>query len=245
MKFVWRRFPVLVALFAFPALASAQVMSDPQSSTQIPTRSPSDIAREEANQGNPEGQLRIGFFYEVGFDDVPQDCAEAIQWYLKAADQGNTEAQESLGRVYDGAGILRDCQDRSEAVKWYRKLADQGNEAASARLAVIFESGDGVPQDHVEAMKWFQIALDRNDYSPYFSLRDMYYRGRGVKQDDVTALMWAYLAAASPELRSNINIGQPQPTAAQVFVEIAIRMTPAEIAEAQRRAREWSFNMAK
>ena len=52
-------------------------------------------------------------------------------------------------------------------------------------------------------------------------------RGQGVPQDDVQALMWFNLAASK------------HATAVQDRDLVASKMTPAQIDEAQRLAREW------
>ena len=55
---------------------------------------------------------------------MPQDDAQAVTWYRKAADQGNADAQANLGLMYaNGHGVLR---DDAQAVAWFRKAADQG-----------------------------------------------------------------------------------------------------------------------
>ena len=55
---------------------------------------------------------------------VQQDDAEAIRWYLKAAQQGHADAQNNLGLMYqNGKGVK---QDDAEAIKWYLKAAEQG-----------------------------------------------------------------------------------------------------------------------
>ena len=55
---------------------------------------------------------------------MPEDDAEAVKWYRKAAEQGLASAQCYLGLRYDfGKGVP---EDDAEAVKWYRKAAEQG-----------------------------------------------------------------------------------------------------------------------
>jgi TPR repeat protein len=56
----------------------------------------------------------------------------------------------------------------------------------------------------------------------------MYFQGQGVPQDYIIAHQWANLAAA----RGAEN-------AVELRDGIAAKMTPAQIAEAQRLAREW------
>jgi TPR repeat protein len=58
--------------------------------------------------------------YEGGCG-VSQDLAEAMRWYLRAADQGFSPAEVSLGRLYEnGLGVAR---DEAEATKWYLRAA--------------------------------------------------------------------------------------------------------------------------
>jgi TPR repeat protein len=41
---------------------------------------------------------------------VVQDFRAAVRWYRKAAEQGDAEAQNSLGARYDsGQGVVQDC----------------------------------------------------------------------------------------------------------------------------------------
>jgi hypothetical protein len=57
---------------------------------------------------------------------------------------------------------------------------------------------------------------------------EMYRDGHGVPQDFILAHMWLNLATA-----------QGNPEAEKMRDELAERMTPSQIAEAQRLAREW------
>jgi TPR repeat protein len=61
----------------------------------------------------------------------------------------------------------------------------------------------------------------------------MYELGRGVPQDYVEAHKWFNLAAAISTTESNRN------TAVKGRDRVATRMTPDQIAEAQKLAREW------
>ena len=58
-----------------------------------------------AEQENADAQIRLGNMYLDG-DGVPQDFAEAAQWYRKAAERGLAEAQYKLGFMYyAGIGV--------------------------------------------------------------------------------------------------------------------------------------------
>ncbi len=55
-----------------------------------------------------------------------------MEWYRKAADQGNADAQYYFGRNYDFARGVK--QDKTKAKEWYRKAAVQGHKEAQKRL---------------------------------------------------------------------------------------------------------------
>ena len=48
-----------------------------------------------AEQGDADAQVNLGFMYKSGHG-VPRDAAEAVQWFRRAANQGNAEAQDNL-----------------------------------------------------------------------------------------------------------------------------------------------------
>ena len=61
-----------------------------------------------ANQGDAPAQFNLGLKYANG-KDVPQNFAEAVKWYRKAAEQGHAQAQYALGhKYYDGDGVTQD-----------------------------------------------------------------------------------------------------------------------------------------
>ena len=105
--------------------------------------------------GHASAQYNIGLMYDNG-EGVPQDDAEALKWYLKAAKQGHGYAQVNLGVMYDnGQGVP---QDYAEALKWYQKTAEQGEAMVQVKLAIMYGEGKGVPQDDVQALMWLNLA---------------------------------------------------------------------------------------
>jgi TPR repeat protein len=66
-------------------------------------------------------------------------------------------------------------------------------------------------------------------------LAEMYDRGQGVPQDYVQAHLWLNLAAA----HSATAESEVREIAVKYRDRIAAKMTPAQIAEAQKLAREW------
>ncbi len=82
--------------------------------------------------------------------------------------------------------------------------------------------------DYATALRIFRQLADQGYASAQFNLGVMYGNGQGVTQDYVRAHMWYSLAAA-----------RGQKDAGKWRDNLAEKMTPAQIAEAQRLAREW------
>jgi uncharacterized protein len=89
------------------------------------------------------------------------DYAKALRIWKPLADQGNADAQNHLGFMYEsGKGVT---PDYARAVNWYRKAADQGYVKAQGSLAFMYEIGHGVPQDYILAHMWLNLAASQGD----------------------------------------------------------------------------------
>ena len=73
------------------------------------------------------------------------------------AAQGNTEAQTTLGHLYNnGRGVP---QDYTKARQWYEKAAAQGDAGAHFQLGGLYLGAKDVPRDHVRTYMWWSLAL--------------------------------------------------------------------------------------
>lgn len=82
--------------------------------------------------------------------------AAALRIWLPLAEQGDADAQNRLGEIYErglGAG-----PDYSQAAAWYRRAAEQGLEKAQINLGFMYEKGRGVPRDPALALEWYRKA---------------------------------------------------------------------------------------
>jgi TPR repeat protein len=161
------------------------------------------------------------------------DYEAAMRLIRPLAEQGNVEAQFNLGVMYaQGKGVP---QDYAQAAAWYRKAADQSDVRAQNNLGLMYDKGQGVPQDYAEAAAWYRKAADQGFAYAQHNLGALYRDGRGVPQDYVQAHMWLNLAAA----RFDASEKELRDRAAERRDQVAAKMTPAQIAEAQKLAREW------
>ena len=132
-------------------------------------------------------QSWIGDIYTRGYG-VSVNYEEAVQWFLKAAEQGDDYSQGSLGYLYaKGLGVE---QSDEEAVQWFLKAAEQGEKYAQGNLGWHYAEGLGVEQSHEEAVQWFLKAAEQGDAYSQGHLGWHYGKGMGVEQSDEEAIKW-------------------------------------------------------
>lgn len=155
----------------------------------------------------------------------------ALKQLNSLAEHGDVRASCWLGFMYQkGNGVAKNS---TEAAGWYRKAADLGCPRAAQRLGRMYEKGEGVPLKVAEAAKWYRKAADQGNSLAQEDLGSLCARGTGVPRDYVAAYMWLDLAARRPSLPATGD------QAARKRDSIASKMSPAQLAEAKRLAREW------
>jgi TPR repeat protein len=158
------------------------------------------------------------------------DYAMAMRLLRPLAEQGDAGAQTDLGWMYaNGYGAP---QDYAQALAWRRKAADQGNAIAEFSLGLMYSEGLGAPRDFARAAMWTRKAAEQGHAGAQLGLGFIYREGRGAPQDYAQACMWFDLASRATD--SDIRTRGTKNRDA-----LAAEMTPSQIAEAQRMAREW------
>ena len=151
------------------------------------------------------------------------------------------------------AGASEDCaavatsdqQDYVAAFRLCRPLAERGDAKAQSALGFMYTNGEGVPQDFREAAKWYRKAAEHGYAWAQRNLASMYEDGRGVPRNYVLAHMWLNLAAAHSrtdfaDYGNNAGVMyEMTKSVAKDRDRLAEKMTPEQITEAQRLAREW------
>ncbi len=122
--------------------------------------------------------------------------------------------------------------DYKTAFREWKLSAEQGDVDAQFNIAGMYQEGQGVPQDYAEAVKWYQKAAEQGTFRAQFSLGFFYANGLGVPQNSVLAHMWFYLSASD-------RTGTVRELALENLSDITSIMTPEQLAEARRLARNW------
>jgi TPR repeat protein len=133
------------------------------------------------------------------------DYATALSLWRSLADQGDANAQYTLGYMYDnGEGVP---ENDVEAVRWYRLAAGQGLPSAQTEMGFMYANGEGVPENDVEAVLWYRLAADQGDAQAQHNLGFMYANGEGARENDVEAVRLYRLAADQGLATAQYNLG--------------------------------------
>ena len=171
-------------------------------------------------------------YYQKGRDAFDRgDYESAAKVFRSLAEQNDPSGQYALAIMYDmGEGVP---QNSEEALKYYRLAAEQGHADAQNNLGVMYDQGEGVSVNYKEAMKWYLLAAEQGNQDAPNNIGVMHMIGLGVPRDFFKAHKWFSIAGVKDfEARSN-----------KKFIER--RLTPEQIAESERLAREWHEKMGK
>lgn len=169
--------------------------------------------KKSAEQGYPQAAYELAEMYHIGKlgNDQRSNC---ISWYLKAAAQGNADAQTmvaQLQKYYPNNPLLASV----DPIDALRKSAEQNDLNAQFDLAWRFHHGDGVPKDDVEAFKWMEKAA-QHEISPvtrtidaHYYLGVMYEKGEGVTNNLAKACeLYQQAAVGGNKPEPFIRLGQ-------------------------------------
>ena len=216
------RFTIAVALVAMAAGFALGVYRHPIGRAFVDTAAAVGLA---GPRGDTTAEAETAF--QKG------DYVKALKLARPLADEGNPRAEAIVGfAYYRGRGVP---QNDTEAAKWFRLAADKGNALARFTLGVMYGEGRGVPQDYAEAARWYRLAAEQGDAQAQYNLGLAYARGEGVEQNAVDAHMWFNLAAA----RFPANDTRNRTAAVKNRDTVANEMSSEQLAEAQKRARDW------
>jgi TPR repeat protein len=139
--------------------ASQSLATQLQPASTLPGLSaPVADAFREAQAGSAQAMATLGNAYEKG-EGAPQDLQQALLWFSRAAETGDSYAMYRLGRIN---AVQKDYK---EAVRWYRKGAAAGNADAMYCLGQAYENGSGVREDVQQAVDWYDEATLRGNKS--------------------------------------------------------------------------------
>jgi len=124
--------------------------------------------------------------------------------------------------------------DYKTAFRELKASAEKGVAWAQFTLGLMYFNGEGVTRDYKEALKWFRKAAEQGNALAQFALGEMYYSGDGSAKNYVLGYKWLNLAASSGD-----------DSARSMLDELEKKMTPEQIAEAQKLSKEFKAETEK
>ncbi len=115
----------------------------------------------------------------------------------------------------------------------FTKAAEKGEAEAQYNLGHMYHYGLGVSQDYNMAFNLIKKAAEHDYTLAQCILGNLYCDGHGTPQDYVEAYKW-FLLADVDKLADADN-----KDVAEAKEELSAKMTPAQIAEAEKRAKEF------
>lgn len=192
-------------LSSAPKSANSKLVA--QKSPALPAINGADVLRGEKlipKQESVEDQVETGDAYYFG-RGVSQDKKEAVRWWIKAAERGDSGAQYNLGICYaKGEGVPESI---NEAARWYELAASQGHSEAQHQLAVCYGTGNGVAKDLVEAARLSLLSAKQGNIGAQLNLGNCYNDGIGVEPDAQEAAKWYRLAAEQGNAEAQFYLG--------------------------------------
>lgn len=171
---------------------------------------------------HPDDKLRPPEVAGVRFEDI--DIALAIE----ACENALVRKPSDLRYQFQFARSLHRAQRYGEAATLYERAGTQGSALAQKSLGFMYAHGLGVVQNYTAAAEWHHKAAEQGDADAQHNLGFLYANGQGVAQDNVQAHLWYSLAAE-----------QGNEDAAKSRDLLVAKMSESQIADANRRTREW------
>ena len=144
-------------------------------------------------------------------------------------------AQSSLEADMRAAAGAYERKDMAAAARIWKAWADKGNAEARTLLGAMYWSGEGVPRDHKEAARLYLLAANQGYARAQNDIGFMLGFEGSPPHDDIEAYKWIALAVKGYTAKNQDRLDQ----ARKDLATLAARMTPAQIAEAERRAKAW------
>lgn len=97
-----------------------------------------ECCRKAALSDHPKAQIAMGNCCRDG-RGVQQNLTEMVEWYRKAADNGDPNGQAYLGLYYQTKAIVSP-ENLETAIKWFTLAAENGSLLAQERLYELLGS---------------------------------------------------------------------------------------------------------
>jgi TPR repeat protein len=141
-----------------------------------------------AKRGDAEAEWDVGERYADGCKDkrgrivVKRSPKKAVEWLRRAAEHGNSSAQNNLANLLSNDNGTRKNLD--EAFEWYKKALRAGDSHVGQNIAITYRQIG----KHATAVKWFRRCARQGHGEALIQLGIHYYWGKGIRKDPKAAV---------------------------------------------------------
>ncbi|MFH1377804.1 MAG: protein kinase [Planctomycetota bacterium] len=167
-----------------------------------------ELVMSAANANEPDALATVGGYHRTGDfpgERRPVNHIVALEFYAKAAAQGNVEAAVIAGEYYyDGTQVAKDS---AKARAYFETASATGNTRALYRYAVCLLEGTGGPADTAGGIRFLFRAADSGETLAEAHLGGLYANGRFVERDAAKALTYLSRASSKDEPNGVYQLG--------------------------------------
>ena len=147
----------------------------------------------KADKGDQHYQNKLGTWYKKG-KNVKKDLKEALHWFRKSAEQGNSKALVNLGDCYTlGLDVKKDLV---KAFELYEESAKKGNMLAINRVSECYMYGNGVKKNVKRSVKLCKLNAINGSRVAQFNM-GFYYQYKRLTSNIKEAIRWYDLSYAN------------------------------------------------
>jgi len=149
----------------------------------------------------------------------------------------DAEAQFNLGLQFAiGVGA---AQNYAQAADWYRRAAEQNHGLAQLNLGIMYAQGQGVVRDDAQSAVWFGRSANLGDAGGQFQM------GRNRQRASLDGLPAAAIEARIEAYKwYQLSAAQGYKASEGAYATLTLKMTRAEVAEANKRVASFVAAMA-
>lgn len=183
-----------------------------------------------ADSGIVDAEFMLATMYSHGLC-VKKNLEKSRHYLESSANKGYLLSEKSLGQAYwKDQGIELYPQDMNKAIYWLSRAANHGDKESAGNLSYIYLNGiNGVDKNDKKAFEWKYKSAHSSKYfdgdgSNFPEFAKFYEKGIGTDKDLVQAYKYYTLSGSAGSEGKH---------------RVAKEMTPEQIEEGQRLAREW------
>ncbi|HTK84184.1 MAG TPA: hypothetical protein VL625_03775 [Patescibacteria group bacterium] len=168
------------------------------------TLNPDDLGNTQDRKMVRQGNL-LALLY-TGDSEFRMSKRRAVNdYWIKAADNGNTDARNRLGILYS---MMNDDQAQNyPAADWYKRAVEQGKLDRPVKISNLYH-GTEHPQDDAEIVKLATGYAEKGVPEAQYVLGVAYEAGQGVQQDYEMAENWYRKAASQNNRNAEYALGK-------------------------------------